>query len=290
MSVAMVPRLSAAQHARLKHVRATVGTDLSDFPDFLVIGPQRTGTTWLHANLRRHPEVMLSEPKELFYFSRLKPPHDARQQSADLEWYLSFFRDPPWRRAAKSILCLWRFGVLYRPKVKGEATASYAALDPDVIDDIVTLRPDVKAILTVRDPIDRAWSHAKKDLARKRGRRITEVDDREVVRFFQDDYQLRCARYADILEHWTARLRRGHLFVALFDDIARRPVELLLDVMRFLGVRPEPRFIGSEARRAVNPTARDVVPEKHRALLEQMLGPERDRMRGLEALQRSGVH
>ncbi|HIE71114.1 MAG TPA: hypothetical protein EYP98_13585, partial [Planctomycetes bacterium] len=33
--------------------------DLSKFPDFLIIGPQRTGTTWLHENLWQHPQVFI---------------------------------------------------------------------------------------------------------------------------------------------------------------------------------------------------------------------------------------
>jgi hypothetical protein len=285
----MASRLSAADQARLRYVRAEAGTDLSDFPDFLIIGPQRTGTTWLHANLRAHPEIMLSEPKEIFYFSRLKPPHDRKQVSADLEWYLNFFREPAWRRGAKALQCLWRFGELYRPKVRGEATASYAAVDADVIDEIVALRPGVKVILTVRDPVERAWSHAKKDLARQHGRRVADVDDAELVRFFEDEYQLRCARYADIYANWRARLRPKHLFVGLFDDIARRPVDLLLDVMRFLGVRQDRRYIGSDAERAINPTAGDRIPTHHKRTLEELLGSERARLHEVEGLRTSGV-
>ena len=40
------------------------------FPDFLGIGAQKAGTTWLHENLRRHPELFLPEEKELHYFDR----------------------------------------------------------------------------------------------------------------------------------------------------------------------------------------------------------------------------
>ncbi len=58
-------------------------------------------------------------------------------ESADLAWYLRFFRDPPWRWAAKTALALWRYRELYRPLVRGEATASYAAMERDVIAEIL---------------------------------------------------------------------------------------------------------------------------------------------------------
>ena len=37
-------------------------------PDFLCIGAQKSGTSWLDANLRFHPELWLPPAKELHYF------------------------------------------------------------------------------------------------------------------------------------------------------------------------------------------------------------------------------
>lgn len=246
---------------------------LERFPDFLIVGPQRTGTTWLHAHLRWHPQIFLSEPKELFYFSSLKEPKP-RFPSRDLTAYLRYFRDPPWRFAMRSALALWNFRELYRPRVRGEATASYAALDRDVIDEIAALRPDLRVILMVRDPIERAWSHAKKDLVRNRGRRFEDVAASEFVDFFASDYQRRCAQYVVNHDNWAAALRPGHLFVGLFDDIASRPAELLLDAMSFLGVRSERRYVSAEVAEPVNPTGTSRIPEEHRRFLEELLAPE----------------
>jgi len=285
----MLRSLSPQDHARLRYVRAEPGADLTYFPDFLVIGPQRTGTTWLHAHLRDHPEVMLSEPKEIFFFNRLKKPNHPKFQSADLDWYLRFFRDPAWRRVWKNARSKRRFGVAYRPRARGEGTASYAALEPEVIDEIVLLNPEVRAVLMVRDPLERAWSHAKKDLARDRARRLEEVAEQELIRFFKDEYQLRCARYVENFENWKTRLKPGHLFVGRFDDIGSRPRQLLLDVMSFLGVECSAQFVSADVARAVNPTGRDRIPGTYLAVLEDLLGEERDKLARTEALQASGV-
>ena len=164
--------IDATVRGKLRWVKVPEeGISLERFPDFLIVGPQRTGTTWLHAHLRFHPEIFLSEPKEIFYFSRLKTPESAKFQSDDLGWYLSFFRDPLWRRAAKTAIALWKYRAFYHPRVRGEATASYAAMDRDVIAEIAALNPDIRVILMIRNPIDRAWSHARKDLVRNTGRR-----------------------------------------------------------------------------------------------------------------------
>ncbi len=264
--------LGAATRQSLKYVKvASHQVDLAYFPDFLIVGPQRTGTTWLHAHLRYHPEIMLSEPKELYFFSSLKSPQGPRFQSNELDWYLRFFREPLSRVLLRHAISLWRYRQLYRPKVRGEATASYAGLDRDVIREITALKPDIKAILMIRNPVDRAWSHAKKDLARNRGRKLEEVSESEFERFFTDPYQRNCGRYSENIDNWLAYLQTGRLLVAVFDDIDARPEALLLAVMSFLGVTSDRRYISSEVRQPVNPTEASKIPERYRRLLEELL-------------------
>lgn len=277
--------MDQALRQQLHHVK--VGSrelDLSRFPDFLIVGPQRTGTTWLHANLRFHPQIFLSEPKELFFFSRLKTPEHPKFQSDDLGWYLKFFRDPPKQWLIKVAMCLRQSRALYRPRIRGEATASYAALDADVIREIALLKPDIKVILMIRDPIERAWSHAKKDLARNRGRKMSGVSEEEIRAFLSDEYQRRCAQVVRNCDNWAAHLRPGHLLVCMFDDVATRPAELLVEVMQFLGVDTNPRYIPKQVAESVNPTESSKVPESHRRFLEGLFHDD------LEALkQRFGL-
>jgi len=277
--------ISAAARAALRYVQISdPAVDLARFPDFLIVGPQRTGTTWLHAHLRYHPEIMLAEPKELYFFSSLTNAVNPRFRSRELRDYLRYFREPWWRVAVHHFVSLRQFRALYRPRVRGEATASYAALDREVIRDITTLKPDIKAILMIRNPVERAWSHAKKDLARNRGRKLEDVSADEIERFFSDPYQRQCARYVENIDNWAACLQPGHLLVALFDDIDRRPEALLLEVMAFLGVSSDRRYVSDEVRTPVNPTGPSKIPERYRRFLENLL---RDDLAQLE--QRFGL-
>ena len=43
-------------------------------PNFLIIGAAKSGTTALHNFLSQHPEIFMSEVKELRYFSYLSSP------------------------------------------------------------------------------------------------------------------------------------------------------------------------------------------------------------------------
>jgi hypothetical protein len=66
-------------------------------PDFLVIGAQRAGTTWLHQVLRRHPSLWLPPVKELHYFDKLSHQH-------------TWDDDKRWRRALRSDGTVWTLG------------------------------------------------------------------------------------------------------------------------------------------------------------------------------------
>jgi hypothetical protein len=248
--------------------------DLSRFPDFLIIGPQRTGTTWIHENLRDHPDILWPREKEIFYFSRLKTPDHPKFVSADLDWYLGQFRDPLWLRIVKTTLSLRSTHRLYRPRVRGEATASYAAMDRDLIEEVVVLNPEIRAIMMIRNPVDRAWSHAKKDLVRNRSRRFEDVSESEFEEFFRDPYQVRCAQYVTNHENWSACLSTGNLFVGKFDDVATRPLQLLGEICRFLGVRDDRRYLGRAVDRPVNPTAAEPIPERYRVVLTRLFADE----------------
>ncbi len=41
------------------------------YPDFVGIGAQKAGTTWLYHNLRAHPEIWMPPRKEIHYFNRM---------------------------------------------------------------------------------------------------------------------------------------------------------------------------------------------------------------------------
>src|SRR5688572_26171231 len=62
-------------------------------PNFLVIGAQKSGTTWLAEMLRQHPDVYTSPKKELHYFD-LKANY-----ALGIDWYRQQFAGETGQRA-----------------------------------------------------------------------------------------------------------------------------------------------------------------------------------------------
>ena len=100
-------------------------------PDFLCVGTQKGGTTYLYELLKRHPQVFLAEPKEQHFFSL----HWQR----GVDWYRRQFAS-----AAESQIC-------------GEITPYYL-FHPEAPARIQSLLPNVKLIVLLRDPVERALS------------------------------------------------------------------------------------------------------------------------------------
>jgi Sulfotransferase domain len=270
--------MNAEIRSQLRWVKVLEGTDLSRFPDFFIVGPQRTGTSWLYSHLRFHPDILLSRPKEIFFFSSLRSRDPRRFVTDHLEWYLRFFRDPVWLWAIKTSVCMYRYHRLYRPRILGESTASYASLAPDVIDDIVRLNPAIKVILMVRNPVERAWSDAKYYFERRQ-RRIADVPAAELKAFFTDEYQLSCSRYSANYDNWSSRALPGHLLLARFEDIAVRPERMMLDIMRFIGARDDPSYVSASITQAVNTTSTSRISAHYRQFLEELFEDELNRLR-----------
>ena len=277
-------RLGAWSHLR---VRDPERVRLDLFPDFLILGPQRTGTTWLYHNLKKHPQIFLPRQKETYFFTTLGRPDHPHFECEHLDDFLErHLTERPRHRLKRHYDSLRHCRELYRPTARGEATATNALLRPEVIRELVAVNPDLKAVLMLRDPIERAWSHAKKDLVRRHGRRPEDVPAEDYARFFRASGQRGLANYGEMLRTWTRELKPGHVFVGDFDMIAQSPDRLLTGLHQFLGVRSGPRYFNRHLEERINPagSGEGGVPPAAREILTGLLATEMAQYQELKGL------
>ncbi len=113
-------------------------TGLSDkllkSPDFIIAGAQKSGTTYLYNLLVQHKDILPSTTKEVHYF-------DNNINKGD-EWYLSHFP----------------FKFFNTNKITGESSPYYL-YHPLAAERIYNFDNQIKIILLLRNPVDRAISH-----------------------------------------------------------------------------------------------------------------------------------
>ena len=204
---------------------------MARLPDFLIIGAQKCGTTWLAAMLRQHPEVYMPD-QEVHFFDK------AGNYKKGMDWYISHFKGAEDGRRV------------------GEKTPDYFWADgrggeghmPDVHRHIHRHLPDVKLIVTLKNPVDRAVSAVKHLIRTGRVSPLYRMDDLlagEKSALLEGFGVFEVGRFFTLLTAYLKLFRRDQILVLFFEeDIVQRPNEGLKKVCTFLDIDDDFRFSG----------------------------------------------
>lgn len=182
------------------------GSSKVRMPDFICVGAQKSGTSWLYEQLRFHPQVSMKR-KEYDHFFR----------STDRDLYAKNFEDTP-----PGMIC-------------GDVSPNYAAFE-EVAERIADVCPDVKILHILRDPVERAFSQWK--MARNLG---NIPRDAGFIGAFRNNmqYMRRRGEYATIIQEYARFFPlNARSAVFWYSDISQRPADLLERIMSFIQIDP----------------------------------------------------
>ncbi|HET6179971.1 MAG TPA: sulfotransferase [Candidatus Sulfotelmatobacter sp.] len=185
-------------------------------PSFFILGPPRTGTSWLHNVLSQC--VWLSHPtKETRFFDK----HFDR----GLDWYRSHYR-----RVAEG-------------RAIGEVAPTYFA-SPEARERIARLIPAARVVCTFRNPVDRVLSLYR--LKRAYGLIPWNLED--AIR--NDPELMESSRYASYLKEWQKTFGNSQVLVTVHDDMQADPQSYLDRLVDFIGA-PRLKLAPSQVRRVL---------------------------------------
>lgn len=210
--------------------------------DFLVIGAEKSGTTWLADMLRQHPAIFIPPEKELFYFNERffeSPELPNYNAGLPVSWYLAFFQGAG------------------PGQLKGEASPAYL-WDKAAAGRIAAFDPGLGLVAVLRDPIDRAFSQYLYYIQRGVTGRILfeEALERRPDMLSRGLYARQLRRYLDLFP-------RDLLYIAFYDDLRQDSARFLAGVQDFLGVS---RTAPANLHRAANVTGEPRFPIVNRAI------------------------
>jgi hypothetical protein len=236
-------------------------------PDVLVIGTKRGGTTSLAAYLYEHPRVLPPVP------ARLAPKGvRAFDEHPDRGawWYRSFFPTVLSRAQGDRLAAESTANYFFHHEQAGRAAA---------------IAPTARAVVLLRDPVERAWSHWRERT--RRGAETLSFEDALAVEPERLASAPPAARanvayraqgcYADLLPDWQEAFG-DRLLVLFAEDLYRDPSATYAQVLTFLGLEP----MHLERYEAWNhqPTT-DPMDPTTRASLRAFYAPFDDRLEGM---------
>lgn len=216
---------------RIERTYRQVTAPLRQLPEFLIIGGIRCGTTSMIEYLGDHPSVGIPpDGRELHFFDR----HFDRGPN----WYRSWF---PFKGTSKS--------------TSGESSPTYL-MEPGVPERVANLLPDVRLIVQLRDPVERAASHF--SLRRGKGSEpestlAAALEDEERRLQGNSHHQglggsIDCyfeqGSYVKGLRRWSEHFDRDQMLVVNSGELFTHPVAVYDRTLSFLGLEPhQPDFV-----------------------------------------------
>jgi hypothetical protein len=203
--------------------------EFETLPNLLMIGAAKAGTTSLHSYLAQHPEVSMSQPKELRYFWR-DDWHERR------DWYAGHFRP----------------GAI----VRGESTPGYSMwpVHNHVPERAAQLVPQAKIIYVVRDPVERIVSHYCQRLAD--GFRTPLQAYIESIDLPEN--ALVCpSRYHTQISRWLMWFDVSQVMVVDYEDLKVRRAAAVEQILGFLGLEMSEQL---DLDTELNPSAEKYAP------------------------------
>lgn len=174
-------------------------------PNFLGIGANRSGSTWIARNLMEHPDIFLPRKKELHFFDR------------HYDQGLTYYED--------------EFSMWSGERAVGEVTPQYFH-DPSITPLIKKHLPNIKMFVSLRNPIERAYSQYWRMVATSSVGQTTTFED--VLE--SNELVLQIGRYYDHLMRFYEYFAKEQILIMIYDDLKSDPSAFLSDLFIFLGV------------------------------------------------------
>jgi hypothetical protein len=196
-------------------------------PNFFIVGAAKAGTTSLHAYLSSHPQVFMSALKEPHYFADF-------EVSPELDNFLPVIR----RRSDYHELFKNSDGYV----AVGEASPSYLC-DPAAAERIKSAIPTAKIIISLRNPVERAYSHYLMDF--NRGSETLPFEEalefdlaRQEKGWGKSPQYVELGLYANQVKSFLQEFGRDQVLIVLFEDLVRDTRGTMRGIARFLGINP----------------------------------------------------
>jgi len=176
-------------------------------PNLLIIGAMKAGTTSLHNYLAKHPDIFMSDPKEIHYYA------DDKFHINSIDWYKGFF--------------------MTDKKIAGTSPQSYTKAHnkyyKNIPERIAKDIPDIKLLYIVRDPIERYKSHILESY---------HCDSPKDVKYSKEsENYLKTSMYFFQVSEYLKYFNKEQIHILALEDLKENKLRELNNIFKFLDIK-----------------------------------------------------
>jgi hypothetical protein len=252
--------------------------------DFIGIGAMKAGTTWLYENLNSLDKFSFPIFKEIHYFDRSK--YYISSTKLEETYFLKrllnivFFKKilkiiyktiklKSFRKEGFQKLSFhfsnyndrWYSGLFKNFKnYSGEITPAYMFLEKKDIIRMHKFNENLKLILILRNPIERAWSHYKFKFRKGYELNLKSIDS--IIKFMDSDEQTLRGDYIRSINNYLEVFDKSQLLICFYDAIIENPKLLIKEIIDHITCNNEIISIDNlDLSRVINPTKKLDMPD-----------------------------
>lgn len=217
--------------------------------NLFIVGAAKAGTTTIYDYLCEHPDIYMSPIKEPHFFCsdirrvNFTQPH-YKDFDIDIGEYLKL--KPLKKRHISYIDNIAHYNALFEGRLgeryAGESSGGYLC-SATAAGEIYDYNPDAKIIISLREPVDRAYSHWKMNIANGREndkisfsecieRAYTRPDKAWGVEHLYVDLSL----YYIQIERYMRQFPKENIYIAFYKDLMVSPQNFMDGIYSFLNV------------------------------------------------------
>ena len=157
-------------------------------------------------------------------------------------------------------------------RVSGEITPAYSNLTSKTIQMILSMNPDIKFLLMVRNPVQRLWSGVVHYFTHVKKRNFSDISEKEILDYLKESQAANRSDLHSILTTWQAEVSSDQLLIQSFEDILSDPEKIIQECYEFLGVGHDylpPEYLYKRKINAYTKKRYDVPPAIQSYMEEQ---------------------
>ena len=208
----------------------------NSLPNLLIIGAMKAGTSSLHNYLSHHPDIFMSDPKELDFFTGIN-------YSKGIQWYKSHFKS--------------------NAPIKGECSPNYSKWDYTVDLIYQHLGNNVKFIYILRDPIKRFLSQCNH----------MQIEPNLLIQsgeYIKSEIFTNGLYYKRLKAYERKYNPKEHFCIIKLEDLESKPLKVLKQIFSFLGLDYKKYPDDIELKRLHTTSSKKVYATKQSKVINQI--------------------